>query len=203
MFPYRSHYGKPTARSTLQSGGDLQVRCRRHGRVIVRKRRGDQCRALRRSGNSGKWHGAFLYRRHNVVVVYLKKYAVTWIVVAIDVNWFWFSFVFDAQEEGWLIGIKESTGEKKMFPANFTRPLWGGLCRSKRKEITTRPNILKRGFWILVILFYTFMSLYVYLNETWSRSFFVSAGRPPLPQNALQRLVYNDIRCVWLYFFFS
>jgi len=27
------------------------------------------------------------------------------------------------QEEGWLIGIKENTGEKKMFPANFTRPL--------------------------------------------------------------------------------
>ncbi|XP_050419741.1 myc box-dependent-interacting protein 1 isoform X1 [Adelges cooleyi] len=29
----------------------------------------------------------------------------------------------ETQEEGWLIGIKESTGEKKMFPANFTRPL--------------------------------------------------------------------------------
>ncbi|XP_050538243.1 amphiphysin isoform X2 [Daktulosphaira vitifoliae] len=29
----------------------------------------------------------------------------------------------DTQEEGWLIGIKESTGEKKLFPANFTRPL--------------------------------------------------------------------------------
>jgi hypothetical protein len=27
------------------------------------------------------------------------------------------------QEEGWLMGIKESTGEKGMFPANFTRPL--------------------------------------------------------------------------------
>ncbi|VVC25474.1 Hypothetical protein CINCED_3A021744 [Cinara cedri] len=29
----------------------------------------------------------------------------------------------ETQEEGWLIGIKESSGEKKMFPANFTRPL--------------------------------------------------------------------------------
>ncbi|XP_060838125.1 amphiphysin isoform X3 [Rhopalosiphum padi] len=29
----------------------------------------------------------------------------------------------ETQEEGWLIGIKENTGEKKMFPANFTRPL--------------------------------------------------------------------------------
>jgi len=29
----------------------------------------------------------------------------------------------EEQEEGWLMGIKESTGEKGMFPANFTRPL--------------------------------------------------------------------------------
>ncbi|KAL5243893.1 hypothetical protein ACI65C_011304 [Semiaphis heraclei] len=29
----------------------------------------------------------------------------------------------ETQEEGWLIGIKENTGEKKLFPANFTRPL--------------------------------------------------------------------------------
>jgi hypothetical protein len=27
------------------------------------------------------------------------------------------------QEEGWLMGIKETTGEKGMFPANFTRPM--------------------------------------------------------------------------------
>lgn len=27
------------------------------------------------------------------------------------------------QEEGWLMGVKETTGEKGMFPANFTRPL--------------------------------------------------------------------------------
>ncbi|KAI4459723.1 amphiphysin [Holotrichia oblita] len=29
----------------------------------------------------------------------------------------------EEQEEGWLMGIKEATGEKGMFPANFTRPL--------------------------------------------------------------------------------
>lgn len=29
----------------------------------------------------------------------------------------------DEQEEGWLMGIKESTNEKGMFPANFTRPI--------------------------------------------------------------------------------
>ncbi|XP_067131340.1 myc box-dependent-interacting protein 1-like isoform X2 [Centruroides vittatus] len=29
----------------------------------------------------------------------------------------------EEQEEGWLIGIKESTGEKGLFPANFTRPI--------------------------------------------------------------------------------
>lgn len=29
----------------------------------------------------------------------------------------------EEQEEGWLYGIKESTGEKGLFPANFTRPV--------------------------------------------------------------------------------
>ncbi|XP_044761378.1 myc box-dependent-interacting protein 1 isoform X2 [Coccinella septempunctata] len=29
----------------------------------------------------------------------------------------------EEQEEGWLMGIKESSGEKGMFPANFTRPI--------------------------------------------------------------------------------
>ncbi|XP_050679686.1 myc box-dependent-interacting protein 1 isoform X3 [Leptidea sinapis] len=29
----------------------------------------------------------------------------------------------EEQEEGWLMGIKESTNEKGMFPANFTRPI--------------------------------------------------------------------------------
>lgn len=29
----------------------------------------------------------------------------------------------EEQEEGWLMGVKESSGEKGMFPANFTRPL--------------------------------------------------------------------------------
>lgn len=29
----------------------------------------------------------------------------------------------EEQEEGWLLGIKESTGEKGLFPANFTRPI--------------------------------------------------------------------------------
>lgn len=29
----------------------------------------------------------------------------------------------DEQEEGWLMGIKETTNEKGMFPANFTRPV--------------------------------------------------------------------------------
>jgi len=27
------------------------------------------------------------------------------------------------QEEGWLMGIKEGTNEKGMFPGNFTKPL--------------------------------------------------------------------------------
>ncbi|KAL1452783.1 hypothetical protein WDU94_006980 [Cyamophila willieti] len=29
----------------------------------------------------------------------------------------------EEQEEGWLMGVKETSGEKGMFPANFTRPL--------------------------------------------------------------------------------
>lgn len=29
----------------------------------------------------------------------------------------------DEQEEGWLMGCKESTGQKGLFPANFTRPI--------------------------------------------------------------------------------
>ena len=29
----------------------------------------------------------------------------------------------EEQEEGWLLGIKESTGEKGLFPANFTKPI--------------------------------------------------------------------------------
>lgn len=29
----------------------------------------------------------------------------------------------EEQEEGWLMGIKESTGQKGLFPANFTRPV--------------------------------------------------------------------------------
>jgi len=29
----------------------------------------------------------------------------------------------EEQEEGWLMGIKETTGEKGLFPANFTRPI--------------------------------------------------------------------------------
>ena len=29
----------------------------------------------------------------------------------------------EEQEEGWLLGVKESTGEKGLFPANFTRPI--------------------------------------------------------------------------------
>ena len=27
------------------------------------------------------------------------------------------------QEEGWLMGVKESTGQKGLFPANFTKPI--------------------------------------------------------------------------------
>ena len=27
------------------------------------------------------------------------------------------------QEEGWLMGLKETTGQRGMFPANFTRPI--------------------------------------------------------------------------------
>lgn len=29
----------------------------------------------------------------------------------------------EEQEEGWLMGVKETTGEKGLFPANFTRPI--------------------------------------------------------------------------------
>jgi len=29
----------------------------------------------------------------------------------------------EEQEEGWLMGVKESTGQKGLFPANFTRPV--------------------------------------------------------------------------------
>ena len=29
----------------------------------------------------------------------------------------------EEQEEGWLMGVKESTNEKGMFPFNFTRPI--------------------------------------------------------------------------------
>ncbi|XP_015783578.1 myc box-dependent-interacting protein 1 isoform X4 [Tetranychus urticae] len=29
----------------------------------------------------------------------------------------------EEQEEGWLVGVKESTGEKGLFPANFTKPI--------------------------------------------------------------------------------
>lgn len=29
----------------------------------------------------------------------------------------------EEQEDGWLVGIKESTGEKGLFPANFTKPI--------------------------------------------------------------------------------
>jgi len=29
----------------------------------------------------------------------------------------------DEQEEGWLMGVKESTGQKGLFPANFSRPI--------------------------------------------------------------------------------
>jgi amphiphysin len=29
----------------------------------------------------------------------------------------------EEQEEGWLMGVKESSGQKGMFPANFTRPI--------------------------------------------------------------------------------
>ena len=27
------------------------------------------------------------------------------------------------QEEGWLMGVRSSTGQKGLFPANFTRPI--------------------------------------------------------------------------------
>ena len=33
-----------------------------------------------------------------------------------------FIFYVFLQEEGWLMGVKESTGEKGMFPGNFTKP---------------------------------------------------------------------------------
>ena len=27
------------------------------------------------------------------------------------------------QEEGWLMGVKDTTGQKGLFPANFTKPI--------------------------------------------------------------------------------
>ena len=33
----------------------------------------------------------------------------------------------EEQEEGWLMGIREVSGEKGLFPANFTRPIWWAL----------------------------------------------------------------------------
>lgn len=29
----------------------------------------------------------------------------------------------EEQEEGWLMGVREESGEKGLFPANFTRPI--------------------------------------------------------------------------------
>jgi len=29
----------------------------------------------------------------------------------------------EEQEEGWLMGVRTSTGQKGLFPANFTRPI--------------------------------------------------------------------------------
>ena len=34
-----------------------------------------------------------------------------------------FSSIIFFQEEGWLMGVKESTGQKGLFPANFTKPI--------------------------------------------------------------------------------
>jgi len=36
----------------------------------------------------------------------------------------------DDHEEGWLMGVKEATKQKGMFPANFTRPVWKKPPRS-------------------------------------------------------------------------
>jgi len=30
---------------------------------------------------------------------------------------------FFEQEEGWLMGCKDTTGQKGLFPANFTKPI--------------------------------------------------------------------------------
>lgn len=109
------------------------------------------------------------------------------------------------QEEGWLIGVKDSTGEKKMFPANFTRPLWEPHCR-KRKEITKRPSILKFSFWILVILFYVFMSLYVYSNEIWCRSMPDRPNRAATTSILMAFLFYKlntALKFINIYFFYA
>jgi len=117
---------------------------------------------------------------------------------------FCFSFL-NMQEEGWLIGVKDNTGEKKMFPANFTRPLWVPHCR-KRKEITTRPRILKYSFWTFVILFYVFM-FFVYLYKWDLKSVLAWQSR-----YALQRLVVmtklfyklnNALKFLNIYFFYA
>jgi len=38
------------------------------------------------------------------------------------------------QEDGWLMGIKEENGQKGMFPANFTKPIWIRSRRRRRRE---------------------------------------------------------------------
>ena len=44
---------------------------------------------------------------------------------ALPEKWVFFSFYnfTHLQEEGWLMGLKETTGQRGMFPANFTRPI--------------------------------------------------------------------------------
>lgn len=44
------------------------------------------------------------------------------VMIMLHLPFFFFTVSF-YQEEGWLMGVKETSGEKGMFPANFTRPL--------------------------------------------------------------------------------
>lgn len=60
------------------------------------------------------------------------------------------SLFLPLQEEGWLMGIKESTGEKGMFPANFTRPLWNHRATNSPLLPNNAPFIVMFVVFIIV-----------------------------------------------------
>ena len=44
-------------------------------------------------------------------------------------------FIYFQQEEGWLMGVRATTGQKGMFPANFTRPIQRNLLAKSCHKI--------------------------------------------------------------------